>query len=132
MDERLITRKNRAQLDEMSVLKECVHLRLHAGAVYELMALNHFFGEYGYMAELMEMLDGPRTAQQELFYDLEDATAIIAWSVNELATIAGGAKSPDEAVALMKMGALLAAQQEKLSGYADEVKAGRIVRGEDQ
>ena len=27
--------------------------------------------------------------------------------------------------------ALLAAQQEKLSGYADEVKAGRIVRGED-
>ncbi|WP_087693045.1 hypothetical protein [Pseudomonas sp. PE-S1G-1] len=83
------------------------------------------------MAELMEMLDGPRTAQQELFYDLEDATAVIAWSVNQLATIAGIAKSPDEAVALMKMGALLAAQQEKLSGYADEVKAGRIVRGED-
>ncbi|MGC6370504.1 hypothetical protein [Pseudomonas sp. K2I15] len=80
------------------------------------------------MADLMEMLDGPRTAQQELFYDLEDAMAVIAWSVNELSNIAGTARSPDEAIALMKMGTLLAAQQEKLSGYADEVKAGRIVR----
>ncbi|WP_330212844.1 hypothetical protein [Pseudomonas sp. Z18(2022)] len=80
------------------------------------------------MATLMEKLDGPRTAQQELFYDLEDATAVIAWSVNELATLAGVAKSPDEAIALMKMGALLAAQQQKLSEYADEVKAGKIVR----
>ncbi|WP_294733498.1 hypothetical protein [uncultured Pseudomonas sp.] len=80
------------------------------------------------MATLIEKLDGPRTAQQELFYDLEDATAVIAWSVNELATLAGVAKSPDEAIALMKMGALLAAQQQKLSEYADEVKAGKIVR----
>ncbi len=47
MDERLITRKNRVQLDEMSVLKECVHLRPHAGAVYERVALNNFFGEHG-------------------------------------------------------------------------------------
>jgi hypothetical protein len=47
MDERLITRKNRAQLDEMSVLKECVHLRPHASTVYELIELNHFFGEHG-------------------------------------------------------------------------------------
>ncbi|NWC96053.1 MULTISPECIES: hypothetical protein [unclassified Pseudomonas] len=82
------------------------------------------------MTGLMEMLDGPRTAQQELFYDLEDAMAVIAWSVNELATIAGVAKSPDEAMALMKMGALLAAQQGKLSGYADEVKAGKISRNQ--
>lgn len=80
------------------------------------------------MATLIEKLDGPRTAQQELFYDLEDATAVIAWSVNELATLAGVAKSPDEAIALMKMGALLTAQQQKLSEYADEVKAGKIVR----
>lgn len=82
------------------------------------------------MADLMEKLDGPRTAQQELFYDLEDATAVIAWSVAELTNIAGLAKSSDEAIALMKMGALLAAQQEKLSGYAHEVKAGKIARGE--
>ena len=44
------------------------------------------------MAELMERLDGPRTAQQELFYDLEDATAVIAWSVNQLANASATAK----------------------------------------
>lgn len=80
------------------------------------------------MADLMEKLDGPRTAQQELFYDLEDAAAVIAWSVSELTAIAGIDRSPDEAIALMKMCALLTAQQAKLGGYADEVKAGRIVR----
>ena len=56
------------------------------------------------------------------------ATAVIAWSVAELTTVAGLAKSPEDAIALMKMCALLAAQQEKLSGYADEVKAGQITR----
>ncbi len=81
------------------------------------------------MADLMENLAGPRTPQQELFYDLEDATAVIAWSVAELTTIAGLAQSPEMAIALMKVGKLLTAQQEKLSGYADEVKSARIVRG---
>lgn len=80
------------------------------------------------MADLMQGLDGPRTAQQELFYDLEDATAIVGWSVTELTVIAGDTRSPDKAISLMKMAALLAALQKKLSGYADEVKAGRIVR----
>ena len=80
------------------------------------------------MADLIERLNGPRTAQQELFYDLEDAAAVIAWSVNELTAIAGIDRSPDEAIALMKMCALRAAQQPKLAGYADEVKAGRIGR----
>lgn len=84
------------------------------------------------MADLMQELDGPRTAQQELFYDLEDATAIIGWSVTELTAIAGVARSPDEAVSLMKMGALLAAQQEKLRGYADEVKFGQITRDTEE
>lgn len=81
------------------------------------------------MADLIERLDGPRTAQQELFYDLEDAAAIIAWSVSELTAIAGIDRSPGEAIALMRVYALLAAQQAKLAGYADEVKAGRIARG---
>jgi len=52
------------------------------------------------MADLMEKLDGPRTAQQELFYDLEDATTVIAWSVAELTNIAGLANSPEQAIAL--------------------------------
>lgn len=80
------------------------------------------------MTDLMERLDGPRTAHQELFYDLEDAAAIIAWSVSELTAIAGIDRSPDEAIALMKMCALLAAQQVKLAGYADEVRDQRITR----
>lgn len=79
------------------------------------------------MADLIQGLDGPRTAQQELFYDLEDATAVIGWSAAELSAMAGRGKSPDEAIALMKISALLKAQQEKIRRHADEVKAGRIV-----
>ncbi|WP_339441337.1 hypothetical protein [Pseudomonas proteolytica] len=80
------------------------------------------------MADLIERLDGPRTAQQELFYDLEDAAAVIAWSVSELTAIAGVDRSPDEAIALMKICALLAAQQATLAGYADGLKTGQITR----
>ena len=42
--------------------------------------------------------------------------------------MAGSGKSPDEAIALMKMCVLLEAQQQKLRGYADEVKDQRITR----
>ena len=80
------------------------------------------------MADLIQGLDGPRTAQQELFYDLEDATAVIGWSVAELTSMAGRSKSPEEAVALMKVSALLKAELEKIRRHADEVKTGRIVR----
>ncbi|WP_392893980.1 hypothetical protein ACF6ZU_00245 [Pseudomonas migulae] len=80
------------------------------------------------MADLIQGLDGPRTAQQELFYDLEDASAVIRWAVGELTDMAEFRRTPDEAMALMKMGALLEVQRHKLAGYADEVKAGGIVR----
>ncbi|MCJ7956621.1 MAG: hypothetical protein MUW57_08765 [Pseudomonas sp.] len=82
------------------------------------------------MDELMQGLDGPRTAQQELFFDLEDAAAIIGWSVVELTAMAASGKTPNESVTLMKICALLAAQQEKINGYADEVKDQRIARSE--
>ena len=82
------------------------------------------------MDELIQGLDGPRTAQQELFYDLEDAAAVIGWSVVELTATAAGAKTPEEAVALMKICALLAAQQEKIGKYAGEVKELRVIRHE--
>lgn len=81
------------------------------------------------MADLIQGLDGPRTAQQELFYDLEDAAAVIGWSAAELTSMAGRGKSPDGAIAVMKISALLQAQQEKICRHADEVKTGRIVRG---
>lgn len=82
------------------------------------------------MKDLMHGLDGPRTAQQELFYDLEDATAVIGWSLVELTTLANRASTPAEAVALMKICALLQAQQLKLGLYASEVKSHRIIRAD--
>ncbi|KTB58664.1 hypothetical protein AO066_02000 [Pseudomonas fluorescens] len=82
------------------------------------------------MEELIQGLGGPRTAQQELFYDLEDAAAVIGWSVVELTALAASGRTPDEAVALMKVCALLAAQQEKIRAYSGEVKDQRIVRAE--
>jgi pyruvate kinase len=50
--------------------------------------------------------------------------------VVELSALAASGKTPDEAVALMKICALLAAQQEKLRAYAGEVKDQRIVRSQ--
>lgn len=82
------------------------------------------------MDELIQGLDGPRTAQQELFYDLEDATAVLGWSVVELTAMATDGRTPNEAAALMKICALLTAQQEKIGGYASEVKVQRIIRPE--
>ena len=80
------------------------------------------------MASPIFDLEAARTDQQELFYDLEDTTAIIGWSAAELKSIAGHAKTPDEAVALLKICALLLVQQGKLKVYAEEVKTGRIKR----
>lgn len=80
------------------------------------------------MTDLIQQLDGPRTAKQELFYDLEDASAVIRWAMGELTGMAECNKTTDEVMVLMKICALLDDQQQKLSGYADEVKAGRIVR----
>lgn len=80
------------------------------------------------MDELIKGLDGPRTAQQELFYDLEDAAAVIGWSVVELTTLAASGRTPDEAVELMKICALLMAQQQRIVVYAAEVKDQRITR----
>lgn len=80
------------------------------------------------MDDLIRGLDGRRTAQQELFYDLEDAAAVIGWSVVELTALAANASTPAHAVSLMKIGAALSAQQDKINAYAGEVKAQRISR----
>lgn len=82
------------------------------------------------MEALIHGLDGPRTSQQELFYDLEDAAAVMGWSVVELTAMAASAETPGEAVALMKLCELLRAQQEKIAEYAGEVKDQRIIRAE--
>lgn len=82
------------------------------------------------MNELIQGLDGPRTAQQELFYDLEDAAAVIGWSVMELTTLAANGNASSDTMALLKICALLKAQQEKIVAYAGEVKRQRINRSE--
>jgi hypothetical protein len=79
---------------------------------------------------LIDNLDGPRTAQQELFYDLEDAGAVIGWSVVELTAMAAGLNAHDQAAQLLKVCALLGVQQKRLEGYAREVKEQRISRAE--
>jgi hypothetical protein len=84
------------------------------------------------MADLIQGLDGPRTAQQELFYDLEDATAIINWSVIELTDLASQATDAGQSAFLRKMCMILSAEQEKLRRYAEEAKAGRIVRAKSE
>ena len=82
------------------------------------------------MQDLIQGLDGARTAQQELFYDLEDVAAVLGWSGVELKAMAASARAPTQAVALMKICDLLAAQQEKMAAYAAEVKSQRITRSE--
>ncbi|WP_300627081.1 hypothetical protein [Pseudomonas sp.] len=82
------------------------------------------------MHTLIDDLDGPRTAQQELFYDLEDASAVVGWSVVELTAMAAAGNAGDQAARLMKVCALLAVQQKRLEAYAKEVKEQRISRSE--
>lgn len=82
------------------------------------------------MNELIQGLDGPRTAQQELFYDLEDAAAVIGWSVVELTAMAERSTAAHEAAMLLKICALLTAQHTKMGTYSDEVKHRRITRAE--
>ena len=81
------------------------------------------------MAELIQGLDGPRTDGQELFYDLEDSSAILGWVIAELTKVVERTNPPGEAASLEKICELMSVEQAKLRGYADEVKAGRIVRG---
>ncbi|WP_426113516.1 hypothetical protein [Pseudomonas sp. DSP3-2-2] len=83
------------------------------------------------MGDDIQGLDGARTAQQELFFDLEDSAAILGWSALELDSIAmridaGG--DAEDAAALLSIYKLLKSEQGRISAYADEAKGGRIVR----
>ncbi|SDO15088.1 hypothetical protein SAMN04489798_2166 [Pseudomonas arsenicoxydans] len=83
------------------------------------------------MADLIKGFDGPRTAQQELFYDLEDSAAIIGWSAIELTDMASKSNEGQSAL-LMKICKMLKAEQDKLRSYAAEVKTGTIVRAKPE
>ncbi|WP_122302274.1 hypothetical protein [Pseudomonas amygdali] len=69
---------------------------------------------------------------QELARDLQDLASDFKWSAVELMRIAerlSFAGNEADAQAVLKMCTVFHAGEDKLAGYADEVKAGRIVRG---
>lgn len=68
---------------------------------------------------------------QDLKRDLQGVASDLKWSAVELMRIAERlslAGSEAEAQAVLKMCVVFHAGEDKLAGYADEVKSGRIVR----
>lgn len=77
-------------------------------------------------------LDKPN---QDLKRDLQGIASDLKWSAVELMRIAERlslAGNEADAQAVLKMCTVLHADEDRLAGYADEVKAGRIVRGKDE
>lgn len=69
---------------------------------------------------------------QQLRRDLKEAAALLKWSGVDLMQIAermSEAGLEDDARALLKIAISYQETEDKLASYADEVKAGRIVRG---
>ncbi|ANF84776.1 hypothetical protein A7J50_1342 [Pseudomonas antarctica] len=70
---------------------------------------------------------------QQLRRDLKEAAALLKWSGVDLIQAAvrlSEAGQEAEAGELLKIAASYQDAEDKLAGYAEEVKAGRIVRGE--
>ena len=69
---------------------------------------------------------------QQLRRDLKEAAALLKWSGVDLFGFAKrllAAGDEQGANDLMKIALSLQETEDKLAGYADEVKAGRVVRG---
>lgn len=68
---------------------------------------------------------------QQLRRDLKEAAALLKWSGVDLMRVAvklSEAGHEDEAKELLRIAASFQEAEDKLAGYADEVKAGRILR----
>ncbi len=68
---------------------------------------------------------------QQLRRDLKEAAALLKWSgvdIMQVATRLSEAGLEDDAQKLMKIALSFQEVEDKLAGYAEEVKAGRIVR----
>ncbi len=71
---------------------------------------------------------------QQLRRDLKEAAALLKWSGVDLMQAAvrlSESGQEDEARELLKIAASYQEVEDKLANYADEVKAGRIVRARD-
>ncbi|MGY2199057.1 hypothetical protein [Pseudomonas gingeri] len=72
---------------------------------------------------------------QQLRHDLKEAAALLKWSGIDLIQAAmrlSEAGQEGEAKELLKIAADFQEAEDKLADYADEVKAGRIVRGRSE
>ena len=70
---------------------------------------------------------------QQLRRDLKEAAALLKWAGVDLMQAAvrlSEAGEEDEAKELLKIAASYQDAEDKLAGYADEVKAGRVVRAQ--
>ena len=70
---------------------------------------------------------------QDLKRDLQGIASDLKWSAVELARIAERLSQSGndlDAQAVLRICTVLHAGEDRLAGYADEVKAGRIVRGQ--
>ena len=69
---------------------------------------------------------------QQLRRDLKEAAALLKWSGVDLMQVAvklSEAGQEDDAQELINIATRFQAVEDLMDGYADEVKAGRIVRG---
>ncbi|WP_341519860.1 hypothetical protein AABC73_15020 [Pseudomonas sp. G.S.17] len=72
---------------------------------------------------------------QQLRRDLKQAAALLKWSGVDLMQAAkrlSATGQEGEAMELLKIALSLQETEDKLAGYAEEVKAGRIVRGKPE
>ncbi|APC18152.1 hypothetical protein BLL42_21380 [Pseudomonas frederiksbergensis] len=72
---------------------------------------------------------------QQLRHDLKEVAALLKWSGVDLMKMAvrlSEAGHEAEAWELLKISTSFPDAEDKLAGYADEVKAGRIVRGKQE
>jgi hypothetical protein len=74
---------------------------------------------------------GLNKPEQDLKRDLQGVASDLKWSAVELMRVAerlSQAGNEADAQAVLKMCAVFHADEDRLTAYADEVKAGRIVR----
>lgn len=72
---------------------------------------------------------------QQLRRDLKEAAALLKWSGVDLMQAAvriSNDGQEDDSRELLRIATSYQAMEDKLAGYADEVKVGKIVRGKDE
>lgn len=86
------------------------------------------------LADDIRLRDDPQS-EHDSKRDLQGIASDLKWSAVELMRIAERLSlsgNEADAQALLKMCTMLHSDEDRLAGYAEEVKAGRIVRGKDE